>query len=169
MKKIEIDSIPTDFTYTWLFRRIRENVYVKIFTYTWFSTLPTLTTYVTWRWKSGVSCPFSTRPDQRVDPTRGQLWSTPDPFDCISVRPNCVVRIWLMFSSLRVSFTVFYLFCQLMLLLYRQCLLSTVAVHIKSNTTVPHGTPSCRMAMRGIGLMWRKSLNIRISTICWLF
>jgi len=52
--KIEIDSIPTDFRYTWLFCRIRENVYVKIFTYTWFSTLPTLTTYVTWRWKSRV-------------------------------------------------------------------------------------------------------------------
>ena len=33
------------------FCRIRENVYVTIFTYTWFSTLPTLTTYVTWRWK----------------------------------------------------------------------------------------------------------------------
>jgi len=30
------------------FCRIRENVYVKIFTYTWFSTLPTLITYVTW-------------------------------------------------------------------------------------------------------------------------
>jgi len=53
--KIEIDSIPTDFTYTWLFGRIRENVYVKIFTYAWFSTLPTLTTYVTWRWKSRAS------------------------------------------------------------------------------------------------------------------
>jgi len=34
------------------FCRIRENVYVKIFTYAWFSTLPTLTTYVTWRRKS---------------------------------------------------------------------------------------------------------------------
>ena len=52
--KIEIDSIPTDFTYTWLICRICENVYVKIFTYTWFFTLPTLTTYVTWRWKSRV-------------------------------------------------------------------------------------------------------------------
>ena len=49
--KIEIDSIPTNFTYVWLFCRIRQNVYVKIFTYTWFSTLPTLTSYVTWRWK----------------------------------------------------------------------------------------------------------------------
>ena len=37
------------------FCRIRENVYVKIFTYTWFPTLPTLTTYVAWRWKSGVT------------------------------------------------------------------------------------------------------------------
>jgi len=37
------------------FCRIRENVYVKIFTYTWFSTLRTLTTYVTWRRKSRVS------------------------------------------------------------------------------------------------------------------
>jgi len=33
--------------YTW--KRIRE-----MFMYTWFSTLPTLTTYVTWRWKSRV-------------------------------------------------------------------------------------------------------------------
>jgi len=40
--KIEIDSIPTDFTYTWLFCRM------------WFSTLHTLTTYITWRWKSRV-------------------------------------------------------------------------------------------------------------------
>jgi len=31
--KIEIDSIPTDFTYMCLFCRIRENVYVKILTY----------------------------------------------------------------------------------------------------------------------------------------
>ena len=55
--KIEIDSIPTDFTYTWLFAVYVKTYtrYVKIFTYTWFSTLPTLTTYVTWSWKWRVS------------------------------------------------------------------------------------------------------------------
>jgi len=36
------------------FCRIRENVYVKIFTCTLFSTLPTSTAYVRWRWKSRV-------------------------------------------------------------------------------------------------------------------
>jgi len=35
--------------------------YVKIFTYMWFSTLPTLATYVTWRWKSRVT----QRPDRK--------------------------------------------------------------------------------------------------------
>jgi len=36
--------------YTW--KCIRENFHLK---YMWFSTLRTLTTYVTWRWKSGVT------------------------------------------------------------------------------------------------------------------
>jgi len=40
------------------FCHIRENVYVKIFTYAWFFMLPTLTTYVTWRWKSRVRHPY---------------------------------------------------------------------------------------------------------------
>ena len=33
MWKIEIDSVPTDFTYTWLFRHIRENFHVYVIFY----------------------------------------------------------------------------------------------------------------------------------------
>jgi len=67
--------------YTW-------NVYVKIFTYTWFSTLHTLTTYVTWRWKSRVtlSLPTSNLPVSQFLPTADPL-----PFSRLTSRT--IVRI----------------------------------------------------------------------------
>jgi len=66
------------------FCRIRENVYVKIFTCTWFSALPTLTTYVTWRWKSRV---------RRGTPAGGRPWFIePLTVPCVCVCVCCSVR-----------------------------------------------------------------------------